>query len=76
LGDLRRFPADDGHPEGLTCIPPCIHCAATPDTDQVEESEMDRIAIDHFLDTLAEVALAVSARRAARRSNSEEESLT
>ena len=71
MGDLRRFPAD-GLPEGLTCIPACIHCAATPDEGTGEESELDRIAIEHFLDTLAEVALAVSARRASRHKQDQE----
>ena len=74
MGDLRRLPAC-GHPEGLTCIPPCIHCAATPDTeaDKAEASELDRIAVDHFLDTLAQVVLAVAARRASRRSQDQEQ---
>ncbi len=47
---------------GLTPIHERIHCAATADTTQ-PENELDSIAIDHFLDTLAEVAMAVARRR-------------
>ena len=47
---------------GLTSIHGRIHCAATPDTTEPED-ELDSIAIDHFLDTLAEVAMAVARRR-------------
>ena len=51
--------------KALTCIPEGIHCAATPE-DPEENDELDEIAINHFLDTLAEVALAVANRRIAR----------
>lgn len=52
------------HPaKELTCIPRRIHCATTPDADGIEE-ELDRIAIDAFLDTLAETTLAIVRRRA------------
>ena len=51
--------------EALTSIPKGIHCAATPE-DLNGQYELDEIAIDHFLDTLAEVALAVANRRLAR----------
>ena len=47
--------------KGLTCIPQGIHCAATREGEPL--SEVDIIAIDLFLDTLAEVALAVASRR-------------
>ncbi len=47
--------------KALTSIHTGIHCAATPDTPE-EPDELDQIAIDTFLDTLAEVALAVSQR--------------
>ena len=47
---------------GLTCIHPRIHCSATPTDVEDEHDELDRIAIEHFLDTLAQVALAVAAR--------------
>ena len=48
----------------LTSIPRRIHCAATDATGKHEKvNELDRITIDHFLDTLAEVALAIARRR-------------
>ncbi len=46
----------------LTSIPEGIHCAATPE-DQEDNDELDEIAIENFLDILAEVALAVARRR-------------
>ncbi len=51
--------------KALTSIPEGIHCAATPE-DPKENDELDEIAINHFLDTLAEVAMAVANRRLAR----------
>ncbi len=46
----------------MTCIHQRIHWAAT--TDPLEEpDELDQIAIQSFLDTLAEVALAVAQRK-------------
>ena len=49
---------------GLTCIHRRIHCAATPGaTEPDNEDELDCIAINHFLDTLAEVALAIARRK-------------
>ena len=62
----------DGQPEprsgvadALTGIHGRIHCAATPDASEhdEDETELDRIAIDNLLDTLAEVALAIARRR-------------
>ena len=57
--------------EGLTSIGRPIHCAATEDAtedatgDATEDgySETDRIIIQNFLNTLAEIALAVASRR-------------
>ena len=46
----------------LTSIPERIHCAATPDAAESQD-ELDQIAIDSFLDALAEIALAVARRR-------------
>ena len=45
----------------MTPIHGRIHCGATPDDES--ENELDQIAIDHFLDTLAEVAMAIIRRR-------------
>ena len=55
-------PVENGLENGLTPIHGGIHCAATPDTTE-EGNELDQLAIDHFLDTLAEVAMAVARRR-------------
>ena len=54
-----------GAPDALTRIHGRIHCAATPDASEhdEDETELDRIAIDNLLDTLAEVALAIARRR-------------
>ncbi len=51
--------------QALTSIPGSIHCAATPE-DLKEQDELDEIASNNFLDTLAEVAMAVANRRLAR----------
>ena len=54
-----------GAPDALTGIHGRIHCAATPDATEHDEheTELDRIAIDNLLDTLAEVASAIARRR-------------
>ena len=54
-----------GAPDALTRIHRRIHCAATPDASEhdEDETELDRIAIDNLLDTLAEIALAIARRR-------------
>ncbi len=57
------FPDKNGHPNGLTCIHRRIHCVATRDVNDNSENELDRIAIDNFLTTLAEVTLAVARRK-------------
>jgi len=46
----------------LTPIHRRIHCAAT-DENLDGENELDQIAIDQFLDTLAELASAIIQRR-------------
>lgn len=48
--------------EGLISVPPRIHWPAT-DSGEGQESDTDRVIIQNFLNTLAEVALAVAARR-------------
>ena len=50
---------------GLTCIQSRIHCPATQPDVEAEYDELNEIAIEHFLDVLAEVALAVAAREIA-----------
>ena len=54
-------PEESGGVNRLTSISRRIHCGATPDVEF--ENELDQIAIDSFLDTLAEVAMAAIRRR-------------
>ena len=54
----------NGGPVGLTSIHPRIHWPATTDAAAPEHSETDQIIIDNFLNTLAEIALAVASRKA------------
>jgi hypothetical protein len=53
---------ESGGGNGLTPIPLRIHCPATTDWGGGND-ELDQIAIEHFLDTLAHVALAVASRK-------------
>ena len=55
-------PEESGDVERLTPIHERIHCAATPDTNE-PENELDSIAINNFLDILAEIAQAIARRR-------------
>ena len=61
----RQPELQGGALDALTGIHGRIHCAATPgDTEHDEdETKLGRIAIDNFLDTLAEIALAIARRR-------------
>jgi hypothetical protein len=56
-----RFDASNG----LTGIPQPIHCPATTDGEggNDEYDELERIQVEHFLNTLAQIALAVAARQ-------------
>ena len=56
------FEEGGGGGNGLTSIHPRIHWPATPDTTE-SENELDQITVDHFLDTLAEIAIAIVRRR-------------
>ena len=48
----------------MTPIPHRIHCPAT--TERVgDNDELEQMQVEHFLDTLAEVALAIASRRLA-----------
>jgi hypothetical protein len=56
---------ESGGQNGLTPIPHRIHCLAT--TERVGgKDELHEIAVEHFLDTLAELALAVASRKLAK----------
>ncbi len=45
----------------MTCIRECIHCVATQGTEG--DDELDRIEIENFLDTLAEIAMSIARRK-------------
>ena len=55
-------PASTDDQDGLTPIHRRIHCAPT-DENLDNGNELDQIAIDHFLDTLAVVTLAIIRQR-------------
>ena len=58
------FKEESSGVNGLTPIHQRLYCAATPDATKPDnESELDRIAIDHCLDTLAEIGVAITRRR-------------
>ena len=65
LRDPETPTQESGAVDAWTSIRKPIHCAATPDASEhdEDETELDRIAIDNLLDTLAEVALAIARRR-------------
>jgi len=54
--------------KALTSIPRRIHCAATeePEPDENLVDELDEIDINNFINILAEVTMAVAARRLAK----------
>ena len=63
MGDVRPNGPEDYPPQGLTGVHARIHCAATPDTTEDGYSETDIIIVNNFLNTLAEIALAVASRQ-------------
>ena len=48
--------------DGLTGIQDSIHCPATQTSGGSNTDELDDIAIEHFFDTIAEIAIAIAAR--------------
>ena len=54
--------AEDSVENGLTGIPQPIHWPATHISGGSDTNELDRIAVDNFLDTLANVAISIAAR--------------
>ncbi len=72
VGDLRPIRPEDDPPQGLTGIHGRIHCAATPDTPEDGYSEADMIVVKNFLNTLAEIALAVAARQGAMKTDDQD----
>ena len=65
MDNIRPIGSETTPSEGLTPIHPRIHCAATQDVEE-EYSEADMIVVRNFLNTLAEVALAVASRNTQR----------
>ena len=61
---MTRSPRKSDSLNGLTPIPQPIHCAATNDGGGAVD-ELDQLAINHFQETLASIALAVAARKVA-----------
>ncbi len=59
---------------GLTGIPKPIQCCPTQNIGGSSNHELDDIAIEHFLDTLAEVALSIAARELAHKQKEERNS--
>ena len=68
MGDVRPIRSETGSSRGLTRIHRRIHCAATRDTDAPDYTEAERVMVDNFLNTLAEVAIAAATRKRSERS--------
>ncbi len=66
--------AVDSVENGLTGIPSAIHWPATHISGGSEPDELDRIAVEAFLDALADVALSIAARELAEKNNQERDS--
>jgi acyl-coenzyme A thioesterase PaaI-like protein len=64
---MARRPRKSDPANGLNSIHGGIHCAATNEgvSDTNELDEVQQLQVNHFLQTLADVALAVAARKAA-----------
>ena len=72
-GPSPPIPPGNDDQNALTNIPQRIHCAATQTQgDGNGLTETDRITLDHFFDTLAEVAMAVARREIQQRSEGTE----
>ena len=63
--------AVDSAENGLTGIPSAIHWPATQEPVEAEYHELDRIAIEAFLDALADVAISIAAREHAEKNDEE-----
>ncbi len=66
--------AVDSVENGLTCIPQRIHWPATHISGGSDTHELDRIAIEAFLDALADVAISIAAREHAEKNDQERDS--
>ena len=59
---------------GLTGIPSAIHWPATHISGGSNTDELDRIAIEAFLDALADVAISIAARECSEKNDPERDS--
>ena len=59
---------------GLTGIPGAIHWPATHISGGSNTDELDRIAVEAFLDTLADVAISIAAREHSEKNDQERDS--
>ncbi len=59
---------------GLTGIPQGIHWPATHISGGSNTDELDRIAVEAFLDTLADVAISIAAREHTEKNDQERDS--
>ena len=71
LHDMNEYPikAVDSAKNGLTSIPQRIHWPATHISGGSNTDELDRIAVEAFLDALADVAIAIAAREHAEKND-------
>ena len=74
LENLREKPikAVDSVENGLTGIPSAIHWPATHISGGSDTHELDRIAIEAFLDALADVAISIAAREHTEKNDQEQ----
>ena len=66
--------AVDSAENGLTGIPSAIHWPATHISGGSDTHELDRIAIEAFLDALADVAISIAAREHTEKNDQERDS--
>ena len=76
LENARENPvkAVDSASNGLTGISNPIHWPATHISGGSDTHELDRIAVEAFLDTLADVAISIAAREHAEKKDQERDS--
>ena len=63
--------AEDSAQNGLTSIHQGIHWPATQEPVEAEYHELDRIAVEAFLDALADVTISIAAREHAEKKDQE-----
>ena len=73
LHDMNEYPikAVDSASNGLTGIHQGIHWPATHISGGSDTHELDRIAVEAFLDALADVAISIAAREHSEKNDQE-----